>query len=53
MYDLSLNDTTIEKVKINVVDSLKEVMKLRSDIFLLDHIFNGGLNVRRIKTNER
>jgi predicted nucleotidyltransferase len=27
MYDLSLNDTTIEKVKINVVDSLKEVMK--------------------------
>ena len=33
--------------------SLKEVMKLRSDIFLLDHIFNGGLNVRKIKTNEQ
>ena len=33
--------------------SLKEVMKLRSDIFLLDHIFNGGLNVRKIKTNKQ
>ena len=28
--------------------SLKEVMKLRCDVFLLDHLFNGGLISRKL-----